>query len=142
MMSRSCPSSARRSLSQGEIVGSLVDFGSPVTRRQPEAASIQSSPAKSRSDGMPGLAGTSVAWRDAVASVRGAVAAGGPILVSGEMGVGKSTLLLRALAEMDEAASVEVVEAASARWVDVSEAMTELDDVLARDPDVGDAASP
>jgi len=122
--------------SQGEVVGALVDFGSPVTRRHPEATMAQAGPTKSRPEGMPGLAGATAAWRDAVDSVRGAAAAGGPVLVSGEMGVGKSTLLLHALAEVDEQSSVEVVEVASARWMDVSDAMAQFDEVISRSPDV------
>lgn len=121
---------------QGEVVGSLVDFGSPVVRRHPESMTMHAGPAQSRPDGMPGLAGTTIAWRDAVASVRSAVTAGGPVLVSGEMGVGKSTLLLRALAEVDEASSVEIVEVASARWVEVPDALAEFDEVVSRTPDV------
>ncbi|HAN72082.1 MAG TPA: hypothetical protein DCQ36_10930 [Actinobacteria bacterium] len=118
---------------QGQIIGALVDFGNPMTRRVAAATvgrTVQRAPS------MPGLVGTSVAWLEAVASVRSAVASGDPVLVSGEMGLGKTTLLLRALAEQHEPSRVETVELASAAWNELASAMSALDEVTNRRPDV------
>lgn len=129
-------------LSQGEIVGALVDFGSP--RGAAHAGGSLASPApgvtavrtRQSTAGMRGLAGTTAAWHDVVASVRAAVAAEGPVLVTGEMGVGKLALLLGALAESDADATVQVVEVASSDWTDVSTAMATFDEILRAEPAV------
>ena len=119
--------------SQGQVVGGLVDFGNPLERRVTTGVTGR---AAQRSPGMPGLAGTSVVWLEVVASVRSAVASGSPVLVSGEMGLGKASVLTCALAENDEQAIVEVVELASAGWSDLADAMASLDAILGRGPDV------
>jgi len=120
-------------LNQGHVVGALVDFGSPMIRR---VATSSVSRTAQRSSNIPGLVGTTVAWLEVVASVRSAVAAGDRVLVSGEMGLGKTTLLSRALTEDDENVKVEVVELASGGWHDVTAAMSALDGVVSRRPDV------
>ncbi len=122
--------------SHGEVVGVLVHFGSSVSRRPPDATSTRSGEAKSPALGMQGLAGSSLHWRDAISSVRGALASGGPVLVSGEIGVGKSTLLIHALTEVNASVKIEVAELASERWSHVSHAMSEFDEISARAPDV------
>jgi transcriptional regulator of acetoin/glycerol metabolism len=127
------PISCTPILNQGHVVGALVDFGSPMMRR---VATSSASRTAQRSASIPGLVGTTVAWLEVVASVRSAVAAGDRVLVSGEMGLGKTTLLSRALTEDDENVNVETVELASGGWHDVTAAMSALDGVVSRRPDV------
>lgn len=118
---------------QGQIIGALVDFGNPLARRLASTTvgrTVQSTP------GMPGMAGTTVAWHEVISSVRSAVASDSPVLVSGEMGLGKSSLLNLALAERDSQATIETIELASARWGEVPDAMAALGEVLDRAPDV------
>lgn len=122
-------------LNQGEIVGALVDFGSPRGADHAAAAS-PSVRARQSSPGMRGLAGTTAAWNDVVATVRSAVASDGPVLVSGEMGVGKSALLLGALAEGLLDAAVEVVDVASPEWAVTTTAMAAFDALLEAGPAV------
>lgn len=121
-------------MTQGQIVGALVDFGSPRVAGQSAAPAVPTVPARRVAVGMRGLVGTTTAWHDAVSSVRSAVASNGSVLVSGEMGVGKSALLLGALAELDGEARVEVVEVASPDWTEVTTALAAFDEILRADP--------
>jgi sigma-54 dependent transcriptional regulator, acetoin dehydrogenase operon transcriptional activator AcoR len=121
---------------QGEIIGVLVHFRNPVIQHSPDAISIATIQTKPASTNTSSLAGSSIHWLHAVESVKDALSTGGPVLVTGEIGVGKSTLLLRALADSDASVSVEVAELANERWGNSSDAMAELDKITARAPDV------
>jgi transcriptional regulator of acetoin/glycerol metabolism len=122
--------------SQGEIVGALVDFGTPRGTDQGSSAPSPGARVARTAVGMRGMAGSTAAWHDAVATVRAAAVAGGPILVTGEMGVGKSTLLLGALGELDSESAHVVVEVASPAWMDVTTALAAFDEVVREEPAV------
>jgi transcriptional regulator of acetoin/glycerol metabolism len=121
---------------QGEIIGVLVHFRSSVIRHSPVAISTATVEAKPTPRSTSSLAGSSIHWLHTVESVRDAFSTGSPVLVTGEIGVGKSTLLLRTLADADASVSVEVAELANERWENASDAMAEFDGIIERAPDV------
>ena len=128
------PINCKPIMSQDTIIGALVEFFNPRSAKPSRPSSSTGPRAKYSSVGIPGMVGASGAWRETLASVREAVAGSGPILVAGEVSVGKFTLLLGALAEHDPDVSVHVVEIASPSWTDVTSALTEFEKLLQQEP--------
>jgi transcriptional regulator with PAS, ATPase and Fis domain len=121
-------------LSSGSVVGavavlSVLDPGSGSD----SGADSGSDPAAARSPGrgavsdrrLPGLAGTSLPWRSAVARAAGLAAEGGPLLIEGEPGAGK-TALARAL----HAARPSAFDAAGATPDEARQWLRSLDGTL------------
>ncbi len=112
--------------SQGRMVGALVDFSAPVV-----SSSTHSKPAKStanvRSADLPGLVGSSAAWREVVSAMRRAIANGSSALVTGEVGVGKTALAQGALSEAFPDGTIRVIDAATQAWEAAGSAMKEYD---------------
>lgn len=131
---RFLPISCRPIESGGQLVGALVDFGGPMSTsaESPPTGSARSR-MPGRPAGLPGLAGASAAWGEAVESVRRGVASGAPLLVVGEVGVGKRSLALAAIREASPAAEVAEIDCADPAWESTSTALPEIDRVLGSD---------
>lgn len=121
--------------SDGKVVGALVDFGSPTAPRSSSSSSARpTGPARTAT--LPGLVGSSSAWKEVVASARRAASGRGPVLIAGEVGVGKLSLLVAALEEAGPDAVIEVIDCARPEWTGVTCALDELHDAFAAKPAV------
>lgn len=120
--------------SDGKVIGALVDFGSPVAPRASSSTARLSGPA--RKAAIPGLVGSSSAWKEVVASARRATSGTGPVLIAGEVGVGKLSLLVAALEEAAPGDVIEVIDCARPEWTGVTGALDELHDAFAAKPAV------
>lgn len=116
----------------GQVIGAVVFFGQPLEARSLSEAS-KTSGARLKG-GLPGLIGSSTAWSGVVASARRAAARNEPLLIGGEVGVGKLTVLKATLTEACPEGVIQVIDCARSQWTNVSEALDELHGAFAAKP--------
>jgi sigma-54 dependent transcriptional regulator, acetoin dehydrogenase operon transcriptional activator AcoR len=106
-------SGGRSAVARCEPVGDGLPFGHVVALTvAPAAASWASTAAPGRPQGLPGLVGSSAAWRAVVADAEQYRWSGVPLLVTGEPGVGKTAVAAAVHARAAAAGLVEVLDAA------------------------------
>lgn len=106
------------------VVGALVDFGSPMQSAAPAAPSAREVHDNQTFAGLPG---GSRAWAESVSTIRRAVRRPEPVLVTGEAGVGKASLVRAALLEQGwNKSAIAVLDCARLSWQDAESAIEEL----------------
>jgi transcriptional regulator of acetoin/glycerol metabolism len=90
------------------VFGAVIEFDA-----QPASAQARGTGSGNVHDNLPGLVGRSRAWRELAASARSLLAGDVPVVVSGERGTGKLSVLEAALSITVDGGSVGVVDAAT-----------------------------